>query len=108
MCFQQSFPSNHEDAVVAAARLRPREGQLRERTLHALARVSDFHDQHAAGSEPRRRFSDDAPNEIEAVAATRERKRRLFPVLRGQRTHRASGHIRRVRRDEVILLRAKR
>jgi hypothetical protein len=55
---------------------------VRERAFDALPRVSHFDDQHAASVEPRRRFRQDAPNQIQSVAPAGERKRRLVAVFR--------------------------
>ena len=64
--------------------------------------MSHFHHEQAVGRQVIGRFGDDRPHEIESVASTRERERRLVPILGRQATHRRFGDVRRVGQDDVV------
>lgn len=64
--------------------------------------MADFHHQPATRLEMVRRCGNDAPHEVEAVAAARECQTRLAPILPGQPGHRLRGDVGRIGEDQVV------
>jgi hypothetical protein len=78
---QQRLSCNHENTIVAAARFCPHERQAWKRRLDALAVVSHFNDEEPCRIEVQRGFSDNAPDQIEAVVPAGEGEYGLLAIL---------------------------
>jgi len=64
--------------------------------------VAHFDHEQPASIQVAGRFSDDAPHEIETIAAARKRERRLAAIFGGKPAHHCCAHIRRIGHDEVV------
>jgi hypothetical protein len=65
--------------------------------------VSDLHHQPSAVVEVLRCFHQNAPHQIESVAAAGQRQHGFMAEFGGQCAHRADADIRRIGKDQVVL-----
>ena len=78
---QQHLSRNQEHTVVAAACFCPDQRQAWKGRLDPFSVVSHFNDEQPSRIEVPRGFSNDAPDEIEAIAPTGEGEYGLLAIL---------------------------
>ena len=64
--------------------------------------MPDLHDEQPSRIQVAGRVSDDAPHEIETIAAARQRERRLAAIFGGKPAHHCSAYVGRIGHDEVV------